>query len=285
MAAATATTSPPGRHRPRGDPVAVLRLPGRGKEQNGAAMSLGRTSTFLDIYLQRDLADGRSTEQRGAGTLDDFVIKLRIIRFLRTPEYDELFSGDPTWITESIGGIGRDGRPLVTRTCFRYLQTLYNLGPAPDQPDRPVVARRCRRASNGSAPRSPSTPAPSSTNTTTYAPALQRRHRDRLLRLGHAGRQADGAARLWRAAHHGLRHRRPIGHRRLLSAVRYATVRPARDDTGLVTGYVTEGEFPAYGNDDDRADEIAVWLVRAFMDKLRQRSTSSGSPGNSNSTS
>ena len=100
------------------------------KEQNGAAMSLGRTSTFLDIYFQRDLAAGTITEQQAQEIIDDFVIKLRIVRFLRTPEYDELFAGDPTWITESIAGVGDDGRPLVTKTSFRFLQTLYNIGQA-----------------------------------------------------------------------------------------------------------------------------------------------------------
>lgn len=102
------------------------------KEQNGAAMSLGRTSTFLDIYAERDLKNGDITESEVQEIIDHFIMKLRIVKFARTPDYNELFSGDPTWVTESIGGVGIDGRPLVTKNSFRFLHSLDNLGPAPE---------------------------------------------------------------------------------------------------------------------------------------------------------
>ncbi|EPZ60972.1 pyruvate formate lyase family protein [[Clostridium] sordellii ATCC 9714] len=102
------------------------------KDQNGAAMSLGRVSTFLDIYFERDLAAGVLTEEEAQEIMDHFVMKLRMVRFLRTPEYNDLFSGDPTWVTESIGGMGLDGRTLVTKNSFRMLNTLYTLGPSPE---------------------------------------------------------------------------------------------------------------------------------------------------------
>ena len=102
------------------------------KDQDGAAMSIGRTSTFLDIYIEKDLREGKLTEEEAQELVDQMIIKLRIVRFLRTPEYNDLFSGDPVWVTESLGGMGVDGRTLVTKTCFRYLHTLYNLGPAPE---------------------------------------------------------------------------------------------------------------------------------------------------------
>ena len=329
------------------------------KEQNGAAMSLGRTSTFLDIYLDRDLRAGQLTEQQAQELVDDLVIKLRIVRFLRTPEYDQLFSGDPTWVTESIGGIGRDGRPLVTRTSFRYLQTLYNLGPAPEPnltvlwspalPDgfkrfcaqvsvdtssiqyesddllrarwgddtaiaccvsamevgkqmqffgaRVNLAKTLLYAINGG--RDEMTggqigpPLPPLTGKVldygevvarfdTMMDWLARTYVD-ALNVIHYMHDKYAYERLEMALHdYGVLRTMACGIAGLsvtadsLAAIRYATVRPVRDGTGLVTGYRTDGTFPTFGNDDDRADEIAVWLVRTFMDKVRQHETYRG---------
>ena len=329
------------------------------KEQNGAAMSLGRTSTFLDVYLQRDLQAGLLTEQDAQELVDDLVIKLRIVRFLRTPEYDQLFSGDPTWVTESIGGIGRDGRPLVTRTSFRYLQTLYNLGPAPEPnltvlwspalPDgfkrfcaqvsvdtssiqyesddllrarwgddtaiaccvsamevgkqmqffgaRVNLAKTLLYAINGGrdemsgAQVGPALP-PLAGDVLDYADVLARfdtmmdwlaRTYVDALDVIHYMHDKYAYERLEMALHdYTVLRTMACGIAGLsvatdsLAAIKYAAVHPVRDGSGLITGYRTEGEFPTYGNDDDRADDIAVWLVRTFMDKVRQHETYRG---------
>ncbi|GIH81501.1 formate C-acetyltransferase [Planobispora longispora] len=323
------------------------------KEQNGAAMSLGRTSTFLDVYLQRDLAEGTIDETRAQELVDDFVIKLRIVRFLRTPEYDQLFSGDPTWVTESIGGIGSDGRPLVTRTSFRFLQTLYNLGPAPEpnltvlwSPALPEGFKRfCARVSietssiqyendelmrpvygDDTAIACCVSAAPvgrqmqffgarvNLAKTLLYAinggrdeitgeqvgPALPPLTGDRLdyeevaaamdrmmdwlaetyvdaLNVIHYMHDKYAYERIEMALHdYPVKRTLACGIAGLsvaadsLSAIRYGGVRVVRDETGLAVDYVVEGDYPAFGNDDDRADAIAVGLVRSFMEKIRK---------------
>ncbi|MEV0267818.1 formate C-acetyltransferase [Hamadaea sp. NPDC050747] len=326
------------------------------KEQNGAAMSLGRTSTFLDGYLERDLAEGRLTEEEAQELIDDFVIKLRIIRFLRTPEYDQLFSGDPTWVTECLGGMAEDGRTMVTRTSFRYLQTLYNLGPAPEpnltvlwSPRLPAAFKRfCAQVSID-------TSAIQYENDELLRPYLgddtaiaccvsgMRVGKDMqffgaranlakaLLYAINGGRdemtgvqvapptapmtrEALDFDEVWQAydqildwlaetyvdalntihymhdkyAYERIEmalHDYPV--RRFLatgvaglsvavdslSAIKYAQVRPIRDETGLVVDYTVTGDYPAYGNNDERADALAVALVETFMAKVRRQPT------------
>ncbi|CAL9283017.1 MULTISPECIES: formate C-acetyltransferase [Streptomyces] len=326
------------------------------KEQNGAAMSLGRTSTFLDVYLQRDLDEGTLDETRAQELVDDFVIKLRIVRFLRTPEYDALFSGDPTWVTESIGGIGTDGRPLVTRTSFRFLQTLYNLGPAPE-PNLTVLwsprlpggfkefcaqvsidtsavqyesddlmrprtgddtaiaccvsamavgkqmqffgarvnlAKALLYAVNGGRDEmtgeqvAPATP-PLTGEYLDYdeLSAAYDRTLDWLaetyvnaLNVIHYMHDKYAYERIEMALHDHPVHRfMACGIAGLsvaadsLSAVKHARVRVFRDAKGLAVDFRTEGEFPAYGNNDDRADSLAVALVESFMAKVRKHPT------------
>ncbi len=326
------------------------------KEQNGAAMSLGRCSTFLDVYFERDLAAGRLTEEQAQEIIDDFVIKLRIVRFLRTPEYDELFAGDPTWVTESIGGMGDDGRSLVTKTSFRMLQTLYNLGPAPEpnltiwySPRLPDGFRdfAAKVAIDTSSIQFESdeimrrTWGDDGAVACCVSPMLVGKQmqffgaranlakcllyginggRDEVSgeQIGPAGKPVEGeyldfedvVARFdammdWLAGvyvnamnviHYmhdkyayeriemALHDYNPIrtmafGMAGLsviadsLSAIKYAKVKVVRDATGLVVDYQTEGEFPLFGNNDNRVDQLATWVVSAFMQKLRKHPT------------
>ena len=326
------------------------------KEQNGAAMSLGRTSTFIDIYAERDLKNGVYTEEEIQEFIDHFIMKLRLIKFARTPEYNALFSGDPQWVTESIGGVGIDGRHMVTKMSFRYLHTLTNLGPAPE-PNLTVLwstrlpegfKRYCAKMSI-------------ETSSIQY-------ENDDMMRMTHGddyaiaccvssmrvgkemqffGARANLAKCLLYAINGGVDEitgkqvgpkYRPITSEYLdydeviekydqmmkwlagvyvnalniihymhdkycyekiqmalhdqhvtrwfatgiaglsvvadsLSAIKYAKVRVVRDENGIAQDYITEGDFPKYGNDDDRVDEIAYDIVHRFMEHVRKNHT------------
>jgi formate C-acetyltransferase len=326
------------------------------KEQNGAAMSLGRTSTFLDIYFERDLAAGTLTEEQAQEIIDDFVIKLRIVRFLRTPEYDELFAGDPTWVTESIAGMGDDGRPLVTKTSFRMLQTLYNLGPAPEpnltiwySPRLPEAFRRfsakvaidtssiqfesdeIMRRTWGDDGAIACCVSPMAMGKQMQYFGARANLAKCLLYAINGGRDEMSGDQIgppceavkgdvldfddvlekfeqmmdWLAGvyvnamnvihymHDKYAYERiemalhdyaplrtmAFGMAGLsvvadsLSAIKYATVKVVRDNTGLVTDYTTEGTFPLFGNNDNRVDHLAAWVVSTFMNKLRKYPT------------
>lgn len=329
------------------------------KEQNGAAMSLGRTSTFIDVYAQRDLEEGIFTEEEIQEFVDHFIMKLRLVKFARTPEYNELFSGDPTWVTESIGGVGIDGRHLVTKSSFRYLHTLKNLGTAPE-PNLTVLwstklpenfKRFCAKTSIESS-------------------SIQYENDD-LMRVTHGddyaiaccvssmrvgkemqffGARANLAKCLLYAINGGIDEvtkkqvgpkYRPITSEYLeydevmaaykdmmnwlarvyvntlnvihymhdkysyeriqmalhdkkvtrwfatgiaglsvvadsLSAIKYAKVKAVRDENGIVTDYIVEGDFPKYGNNDDRVDMIANELVHTFMNYVKGNHTYRG---------
>ena len=326
------------------------------KQQNGAAMSLGRTSTFLDIYIQRDLDSGALTEKEAQELMDHFVMKLRMVRFLRTPEYNELFSGDPVWVTESIGGMGIDGRTLVTKNSFRVLHTLSTLGPSPE-PNLTVLW---------------STHLPEnfkkfSSKMSIETSAIQYENDDLMreywgddygiaccvsaMRIGKQMQFFGARANLAKTLLYAINGGRdevtgnqiapkyaPITSEYLdydevwerfdkmmdyvakiyidslniihymhdkyayesfemalhdkdilrtmacgiagisivadsFSAMKYAKVKVIRDETGLATDYEIEGEFPKYGNDDDRVDSIAVKIQHAFMEKLRKQRT------------
>jgi formate C-acetyltransferase len=326
------------------------------KEQNGAAMSIGRIDNFLDIYLQRDIDKGLITEEQAQEFIDDFVIKLRIVRFLRTPEYNELYSGDPTWVTWSMAGIGQDGRPLVSRTTFRALRTLYNLGPAPepnltvfwsqqlpkgfkeyaskvaidtsaiqfesDELMRPKygddtaiaccvsamavgkqmqffgarvnVAKALLYAINGGRDEKSGKVVvegfePVTGDHLDYEDLLPRydamldwlaRTYVHALNVIHYMHDKYAYERVEMALHdQEILRTMACGIAGLsvaadsLSAVKHARVRVIRDETGLAVDYEIEGSYPAYGNNDDRADEIARRIVQDFMRKIRKHPT------------
>ena len=326
------------------------------KDQNGAAMSLGRTSTFLDIYIERDLKAGLITEEEAQELMDHFVMKLRLVKFLRTPEYNDLFSGDPTWVTESIGGMGLDGRTLVTKNSFRVLNTLYTLGPSPE-PNLTVLwstrlpqgfkdfcskvsidtssvqyenddlmapywgddyaiaccvsamrvgkqmqffgarvnlAKTLLYAINGGKDEKsgvqvgPKT-APLTGEYLDYNEVMDRFEvmTDWLanlyvntLNVIHYMHDKYSYEKLQMALHdRDVFRTMACGIAGLsvcadsLSAIKYAKVKPIRNEEGIAIDFEVEGDFPKYGNDDDRADELAVWLVESMMNKIRQNKT------------
>ena len=326
------------------------------KDQDGAAMSIGRTSTFLDIYIERDLKNGTLTEETAQEIVDHFVMKLRLVRFLRTPEYNELFSGDPVWVTESIGGMGIDGRTLVTKNSFRILHTLENLGPAPEPnltvlwstrlPDgfkryttglsiktssiqyenddlmritlgddygiaccvspmkigkqmqffgaRANLAKTLLYAINGGRDEKTGKQV-----TPKYAP-ITSEYLDYDEVMEKFDQMMDYVARIYIKSLNAIHymhdkycyeaiemalHDKDIirtmacGIAGLsvvadsLSAIKYAKVKVIRDETGLATDFEIEGDFPKFGNDDDKVDSIAVDIVKTFVNKLRKHPT------------
>ncbi len=329
---------------------------GTTKQQNGAAMSLGRTSTFLDIYFERDLKNGTLTESEAQEIMDHFVMKLRMIRFLRTPEYDELFSGDPVWVTESIGGMGIDGRTLVTKNSFRVLHTLETIGPAPE-PNLTVLwsvnlpqgfkdytaklsidtssiqyenddlmreywgddygiaccvsavrigkqmqfcgaranlAKTLLYAINGGRDEN------SGKQITDKFEPVTSEYLDYDEVWQKFDQMMDWVAKTYIKALNIIHYMHDkycyeslamaLHDREILrtmacgiaglsivadsfSAMKYAKVKVIRDETGLAVDYQVEGDFPKYGNDDDRVDDIAVEISKRFMKKLRQQTT------------
>ncbi|KAA0742118.1 formate C-acetyltransferase [Bacillus sp. AY3-1] len=326
------------------------------KEQNGAAMSLGRTSTFLDIYIERDLANGTLTEEEVQEIVDHFIMKLRLVKFARTPDYNELFSGDPTWVTESIGGIALDGRPLVTKNSFRFLHTLDNLGPAPepnltvlwskqlpqnfknycakmsiktsaiqyenddimraDYGDdygiaccvsamrigkqmqffgaRANLAKALLYAINGGKDEKSKAQvgpeyAPITSEVLDYEEVMRKFDMTmewlaglylNTLNVIHYMHDKYSYERIEMALHDtNVLRTMATGIAGLsvvadsLSAIKHAKVKPIRDENGIAVDFEIEGDFPKYGNNDDRVDEIAVNLVKTFMNKLRKHKT------------
>ena len=326
------------------------------KEQNGAAMSLGRTSTFLDIYVERDLRNGTLTEEEAQELVDHFIMKLRLVKFMRTPEYNELFSGDPTWVTESIAGVGLDGRPLVTKNSFRYLHTLSNLGPAPE-PNLTVLWSP--QLTDGFKTFAAKMSIESSAIQYENDEVMRPQYGDdyaiaccvSAMRVGKQmqffGARANLAKCLLYAINGGIdeKSKAQVGpkfqpvtseyldfdevmekyddmmewlaglyvnalncihymhdkysyeriqmavqdtyiHRTMatgiagfsvaadsLSAIKYGKVKTVRDENGVVVDFEVEGDFPKYGNNDDRVDTLAVDLLKRFMTKVKKHPT------------
>ncbi len=323
------------------------------KDQNGAAMSLGRTSTFFDIYIERDMKAGILTEEGAQELMDDFVMKLRMARHLRTPEYNELFGGDPMWITESVGGVGEDGRPLVTKNSFRVLNTLYTLGPAPepnltvlwsenlpepfkafcakvsidtdsiqyenDDIMRPVygddyaiaccvsamkvgkqmqffgartnLAKLLLLAINGGVDNTTGTRLgpqmePMSGDVLDYDEVMRRLRLYmtwvcnlyvNTMNVIHFMHDKYAYEKIQMALHDtDVERLMAFGVAGLsviadsLSAIKYAKVTPVRDENGIIVDFVTEGDFPKYGNDDDRVDLIAKGILHEVIGNLRK---------------
>ena len=326
------------------------------KEQNGAAMSLGRTSTFLDIYVERDLRNGTLTEEEAQELVDHFIMKLRLVKFMRTPEYNELFSGDPTWVTESIAGVGLDGRPLVTKNSFRYLHTLSNLGPAPE-PNLTVLWSP--QLTDGFKTFAAKMSIESSAIQYENDEVMRPQYGDdyaiaccvSAMRVGKQmqffGARANLAKCLLYAINGGIdeKSKAQVGpkfqpvtseyldfdevmekyddmmewlaglyvnalncihymhdkysyeriqmavqdtyiHRTMatgiagfsvaadsLSAIKYGKVKTIRDENGVVVDFEVEGDFPKYGNNDDRVDTLAVDLLKRFMTKVKKHPT------------
>ena len=326
------------------------------KDQNGAAMSLGRTSTFLDIYIERDLKAGLITEKEAQELMDHFVMKLRLVKFLRTPEYNDLFSGDPTWVTESIGGMGLDGRTLVTKNSFRILNTLYTLGPSPEPnltvlwstrlPEgfkdfcskvsidtssvqyenddlmiqywgddyaiaccvsamrvgkqmqffgaRVNLAKTLLYAINGGVDEKYGMQvgpklAPITSEYLDYNEVMEKFEimTDWLanlyvntLNVIHYMHDKYSYEKLQMALHdRDVFRTMACGIAGLsvcadsLSAIKHAKVKVVRNEAGIAVDFITEGDYPKYGNDDDRVDDIAVYLVENMMRKIRQNKT------------
>ena len=326
------------------------------KQQNGAAMSIGRTSTFIDIYIERDIKNGTLTEAEAQELIDHFVMKLRMVKFARTPEYNSLFSGDPTWVTESIAGMGTDGRALVSKTSFRYLHTLSNLGPAPEpnltvlwSPRLPKAFKEfCAKMSiKTSSIQYENDDMMRDTHGDDYAIACCVSSMVVGKEMQFFGARANLAKCLLYAINGGVDERMKVQvgpkyracegeyldfddvmekfeamqewlaglyvntlncihymhdkycyesaqmalHDRdvkryfatgiaglsvvadSLSAIKYAKVRPIRDEDGVCVDFEIEGDFPKYGNNDDRVDELAVSIVHKFMDMIRKHHT------------